>query len=169
MPHPPKSPDSPELTFICGLGWPKMERYFLSRRYSGCWDFWVLAPGKKKARQLFARLAEAGTAEDQVAFDSLDFYLENHRKLVQPEKDVFIEGLLIEPMIQTVLEQHLERGKQKYSQLYGEMLGMMADSMDHDEFDQLIDEIAESSQPEQPAARVLPFPLQDVEDDGTVN
>jgi len=38
MPHPPKSPDSPDLTFICGLGWPKrkMERYFMSR---GCCRF----------------------------------------------------------------------------------------------------------------------------------
>ena len=170
MPHPPKSPDSPDLTFICALEWPKgMERYYLSRRYPGCWDFWVLAPGKRKARQLFARLDEASTAEDQVAFDALDFFLENHRRLTLPEKGVLVEGLLIEPMIQTVLEQHLERGKQKYSQLYGEMLGMMADSMDHDEFDQLIEQIAENSQPEQPAARVLPFPLEDVEDDGLVN
>jgi len=146
-----------------------MERYYLSRRYPGCWDFWVLAPGKKKARQLFARLAEVGTAEDQVAFDSLDFFLENHHKLQQPEEGMVLEGLLIEPMIETVLEQHLERGKQKYSQLYGDMLGMMADSMDHDEFDQLIEDIAEDSKPEKPPARVLPFPPLDVEDDGTVN
>jgi len=61
MPHEPKSPDSPDLTFICGLGWPKTERYYMSRRYPGCWDFWVLAPGEDKARQLFARLDEASS------------------------------------------------------------------------------------------------------------
>ena len=112
MPHPPKSPDSPELTFICGLGWPKMERYFLSRRYPGCWDFWVLAPGKKKARQLFARLAEAGTAEDQVAFDMLDFYLGLHRKLQRPKVGAILEGLLTNADISLALDLHLERGKQ---------------------------------------------------------
>ena len=169
MPLPTLSPDSPLLTLICGLGWPEMERYYLSRRYPGCWDFWVLGHRKRKARQLFARLDKASTAEDQVAFDALDFFLENHRQLTLPEKGVLVEGLLIEPMIETVLEQHLERGKQKYSQLYGDMLGMMADSMDHDEFDQLIEDIAEDSKPEKAPAQVLPFQPQDLDDDGMVN
>ena len=164
-----KSPDSPDLTLICGLGWPEMERYYLSRRYPGCWDFWVLGHRKRKARQLFARLDEASTAEDQVAFDALDFFLENHRRLTLPEKGVFVEGLLCEPMIQTVLEQHLERGKQKYRQLYGDMLGMMADGMDEDEYDEFMREVTRGTKPEDPPARVLPFPLEDVEDDGLVN
>ena len=112
MPLPPLSPDSPLLTLICGLGWPEVERYYLSRRYPGCWDFWVLAPGKKKARQLFARLAEVGTAEDQVAFDSLDFFLGLHRKLQRPKVGAILQGLLTDADISLALDVHLERGKQ---------------------------------------------------------
>jgi len=146
-----------------------MERYYLSRRYPGCWDFWVLGHRKRKARQLFARLDKASTAEDQVAFDALDFFLENHRQLTLPEKGVLVEGLLIEPMIQTVLEQHLDRGKQKYRQLYSEMLGMMADGMDKDEYDEFMGEVTKGTKSEDTPARVSPSPLEDVEDDGLVN
>jgi len=116
MPHPPKSPDSPDLTLICGLGWPETERYYLSRRYPGCWDFWVLAPGKKMARQVFARLAEAGTAVDQVAFDMLDFHLGLHRKLQRPKVGAILPGLLTDADITLALDVHLERGKRGVSE-----------------------------------------------------
>jgi hypothetical protein len=169
MPHLLKSPDSPDLTFICGLGWPKMERYYLSRRYPGCWDFWVLAPGKKKARQLFARLEEASTAEDQVAFESLDFFLEKHRKLTLPEKGVLAEGLLSEPMIQTVLMRHRGRGQQKYGEMYSGMLGLMWEFMDEEEYDELMRDLTKEQEPEEPPARVLPFPPQEPDDEGEVN
>ena len=94
MPLPPLSPDSPLLTLICGLGLPEVERYYLSRRYPGCWDFWVLAPGKKEARQRFARLAEAHTAEEQVAFDMLDYFLQKYHPRTRPKEGAFAEGLL---------------------------------------------------------------------------
>jgi hypothetical protein len=140
MPHPPKSPDSPDLTLICGLCWPKrMERYYLSRRYPGCWDFWVLAPGRKKARQRFARLAEAHTAEEQVAFDMLDFFLQKYHPRTRPK----------------------ERLRKQSTARYCDMFGMLADCMDHDEFDELMREVARGQEPEKPPARVLPFPPKD--------
>lgn len=167
MPHPPKSPNSPDLTLICGLCWPKkMERYYLSRRYPGCWDFWVLAPGRKEARQRFARLAEASTAEEQVAFDMLDFFLESYHPRTRPKEGVFAEGLLDEAAIQTALERHLERLRRENTACYSDMFGILADCMDHDEFDELMREVARGQEPEKPPARVLPFPPQDTEGRG---
>jgi hypothetical protein len=146
-----------------------MERYYLSRRYPGCWDFWVLAPGKKQARQRFAHLAEASTAEQQVAFDMLDFFLEKYHPRTRPKEGAFAEGLLGEAALEIALERHLDRLRWESSRRYCDMLGILADCMDPEEYDELMRDVARGQEPERPPARVLPFPPQDHEDDGAVH
>ena len=121
------------------------------------------------ARQLLARLDEASTAEDQAAFDMLDFFLDKHHPRTTRKEDVFVEDLLGGPEIQTALGQPLERLRRKNTECYCDMFGILADSMDHDEFDELMREVAKGQEPEKPSVRVLPFPPPDVEDDGEVN
>ena len=46
---------------------------------------------------------------------------------------------------------------------------MPGDSMDREEYDEVVEEVTGRPKPEKPPARVLPFPQLDVEDDGVVN
>ena len=100
-------PDSPELTFLCGLSWPEMERCYISRRHPGCWDFWVLRAGETETHQLFAILDEPGA--HRPSFKALDFYLKNYREKQLPDVNRILDGELRAVIVQMVIDKHLVR------------------------------------------------------------
>ena len=102
------SPESEQLTFVCGLGWPEVSRYYLSRGQRGMWEFWEQPPGSAKARMIFAWLGDEGPPETEVAKRMLGDYLGTFKTAVLPKGEA-VQGLLSIKEIRRVLRRHDER------------------------------------------------------------
>ena len=73
------SPESRQLTLICGLGWPDPSRYYLSRRDGGIWEFWEQPAGSRQARLVFGWVEASPVEETDVAKRLLSDYLGTFR------------------------------------------------------------------------------------------
>ncbi len=104
------SPESEQLTFICGLGWPEVSRYYLSNRRRGMWEFWEQPAGSRQARMVFAWMSEEGPAEGEVAKRLLGDYLGTFKAAALPKGET-VQGLLSIKEIQRVLRKHDERSE----------------------------------------------------------
>ena len=102
------SPESEQLTFICGLGWPEVSRYYLSQRRRGMWEFWEQSPGNRLARLVFVLMLEDSPAEIEVAKRMLDDFLGTFKASTQPRGET-VQGLLSLKEIQRVLRRHDDR------------------------------------------------------------
>jgi hypothetical protein len=104
------SPESEQLTFICGLGWPEVSRYYLSSRSQGMWEFWEQPPGSSQARMVFGWLGEGSPPEAEVAKRMLDDYLGTFKEATLPKGDM-VQGLLSIREIRRVLRKHDARSE----------------------------------------------------------
>ena len=104
------SPDSEQLTFICGLGWPEVSRYYLCTPRPGTWEFWEQPAGIKVARMVFAWLPERDVTEAEAARQLLGDYLGAFKAASYP-KGQSVQGLLTIPEIRRVLRKHTERSR----------------------------------------------------------
>jgi hypothetical protein len=102
------SPDSEQLTFICGLGWPEVSRYYLSRPRRGMWEFWEQPAGLSQARLVFAWLPEEEPSEAEAVRHLLGDYLGAFKATTFPKGET-VQGLLSIKEIQRVLRKHSER------------------------------------------------------------
>ena len=91
-------PESEQLTFICGLGWPEVSRYYLSNRRQGMWEFWEQSPRSQQARMVFAWLGEDSPPELEVAQRMLGDYLGTFKAAALPKGET-VQGLLSIPVI----------------------------------------------------------------------
>ena len=73
------SPDSTELIFVCGLGWPKLTRFFLSQSGDGFWELWEQETGASKAHPVGCWEDPEGFTERLSAAKLLDEYLSGAR------------------------------------------------------------------------------------------
>ena len=101
------SPESEQLTFLCGLGWPEVTRYYLSSRRRGLWEFWEQPPGCQQARLVFGWMAEASPPEAEVAKRLLRDYLGTFKAAALPKGEL-VQGLLSIKEIQRILRKHDE-------------------------------------------------------------
>jgi len=99
------SPESEQLTFICGLGWPEVSRYYLSNRRRGMWEFWEQPPGRRTARMVFAWMDDETPAEAEVAKRMLGDFLGTFKAAALPKGEK-VQGLLSIKEIQRVLRKH---------------------------------------------------------------
>ncbi len=106
------SPESEQLTFICGLGWPEVSRYYLSNRRPGMWEFWEQPPGSRQARMVFAWMGDDTPPESEVAKRMLADFLGTFKAAVLPQGET-VQGLLSIKEIQRVLRRHDERSESK--------------------------------------------------------
>lgn len=104
------SPESEQLTFICGLGWPEVSRYYLSKRRRGMWEFWEQPPGSAKARTVFSWMGEESPPEAEVAKRMLSDYLGAFKATALPKGET-VQGLLSIKEIQRILRKHDERSE----------------------------------------------------------
>lgn len=102
------SPESEQLTFICGLGWPEVSRYYLSRAGRGIWEFWEQPAGMSQARLVFAWLPEESRSESEAARHLLGDYLGAFKAATFPKGET-VQGLLSIKEIRRVLRKHSER------------------------------------------------------------
>jgi len=102
------SPESEQLTFICGLGWPKVSRYYLSSRRHGMWEFWEQPPGSSQARMVFAWMGDEAPSESEVAKRMLGDFLGTFKAAALPKGET-VQGLLSIKEIQRVLRKHHAR------------------------------------------------------------
>lgn len=110
MTHKVLAPDSEQLTFICGLGWPEVSRYYVSQRQRGFWEFWEQPPGRTEARMIFGWLAEGDRSETDVAKRLLIDYLGTFKAATFPTGDQ-VQGLLSIKEIVRVLRKHREQSQ----------------------------------------------------------
>lgn len=101
------SPDSEQLTFICGLGWPELSRYYVSQRQRGLWEFWEQPPAGEEARLVFGWLSEGHQSETEVAKRLLIDYLGTFKAASFPTGEQ-VQGLLSIKEIVRVLRKHRE-------------------------------------------------------------
>lgn len=104
------SPESEQLTFICGLGWPEVTRYYLSRRRPGMWEFWEQSPASAQARMVFAWMGEESPPEAEVAKRMLSDFLGAFKAASLPKGET-VQGLLSIKEIQRILRKHDERSE----------------------------------------------------------
>jgi len=104
------SPESEQLTFICGLGWPEVSRYYVSQRQQGLWEFWEQPPDSKEARMIFGWLAEGNRSETEVAKRLLVDYLGTFKAATFPTGEN-VQGLLSIKQIQRALRKHREQSQ----------------------------------------------------------
>lgn len=102
------SPESEQLTFICGLGWPEVSRYYLSKTRRGMWEFWEQPAGISQARMVFAWLPEGSRTETEAARHMLGDYLGAFKATTFPRGET-VQGLLSIKEIRRVLRKHSER------------------------------------------------------------
>ncbi len=102
------SPESEQLTFICGLGWPEVSRYYLSNRRQKMWEFWEQPPGSQHARMVFAWMDDDGPAAGEVAKRMLGDFLGTFNAATRPRGET-VQGLLSIKEIQRVLRKHNTR------------------------------------------------------------
>ena len=101
-------PESEQLTFICGLGWPEVSRYYLSKPRRGMWEFWEQPAGMSQARMVFAWLPEDQQTETEAARHLLGDYLGAFKAATFPKGEI-VQGLLSIKEIRRVLRKHSER------------------------------------------------------------
>ena len=70
-----RRPDADGMVLLCTLHWPEAHHYYLSRRYPGCWDFWVLLPGEDRAQQIFGWLDEPEASDREIGAKLLADYV----------------------------------------------------------------------------------------------
>jgi len=104
------SPESEQLTFVCGLGWPEVSRYYLSNRRRGMWEFWEQPPGSRQARMVFGWMDEESPPESEVAKRMLSDYLGTFKAGALPKGEI-VQGLLSIKEIQRILRKHAERSE----------------------------------------------------------
>lgn len=104
------SPESEQLTFICGLGWPGVSRYYLSQRQQGLWEFWEQAPATRETRMIFGWLADGSQSETEVAKRLLIDYLGTFKAATFPTGEL-VQGLLSIKEIQRLLRKHREQDR----------------------------------------------------------
>lgn len=101
-----KKPDADGLVLLCTLHWPEPHRYYLSRRYRGRWDLWVLPPGAEHARQWpIGRLSDPETPDREVGIDLLGAYLHATHPGQLPTRDP-VPALLDEHDLLVLLATH---------------------------------------------------------------
>lgn len=110
MPYNVLSPESEQLTFICGLGWPEVSRYYLCNSRRGIWEFWEQPPGSRQARLVFAWMGEESPPESDVAKRMLGDYLGTFKAARLPKGET-VQGLLSIKEIRRILRQHDERSE----------------------------------------------------------
>ena len=106
------SPDSKQLTLICGLGWPEVCRYYLSNREGDLWEFWEQPPGSGQARLVFGWLADGAPSENDVAKRLLCDYLGTFKPERMPVGET-VQGLLSIREIRRILRKHKDRGESR--------------------------------------------------------
>jgi len=102
------SPESEQLTFICGLGWPEVSRYYLSHRRQGMWEFWEQPAGSRQAGMVFGWLADDKPREAEVAKRLMGDFLGTFKATNEPKGEI-VQGLLSIKEIQRVLRKHTRR------------------------------------------------------------
>ena len=101
------SPESKQLTLICGLGWPEVSRYYLSNRHGDLWEFWEQPPASRRARLVFGWLAEGQPTETDIAKRLLGDYLGTFKPGTLPQGET-VQGLLSIREIRRILRRHSE-------------------------------------------------------------
>lgn len=99
------SPESEQLTFICGLGWPEVSRYYLSNRRQGMWEFWEQPPGSRTARMIFGWMDDESPADAEVAKRMLGDFLGTFKAAALPRGEM-VQGLLSIKEIKRILRKH---------------------------------------------------------------
>ena len=103
------SPESRQLTLICGLGWPEVSRYYLSNRDQKVWEFWEQPAGSRQARLVFGWVEPHPQREIDVAKRLLTDYLGTFKPDHLPTGET-VQGLLSIREIRRVLRKHRDSG-----------------------------------------------------------
>lgn len=102
------SPDSTELIFVCGLGWPKLTRFFISQTGDDYWELWEQETGASKARPVGGWEDSEGVTEMLAAAKLLDEYLAGLKRPVLPRGEP-VPGLLTQADIEAVMRRVRDR------------------------------------------------------------
>ena len=110
------SPESRQLTLICGLGWPEVSRYYLSNRDGGVWEFWEQPAGSRQARLVFGWVEPNPHRETDIAKRLLIDYLGTFKPERLPTGET-VQGLLSIREIRRVLRKHRADGAARLIEL----------------------------------------------------